>query len=1136
MATFFRIITRTTDTEGNSAQESIQVKAGEAFAEIPEVSFAFPAVVSTQIGNSDNPYWSNAQSLGFAFCQVTPSPSEAGTGGFFVQTYYGSGTYPHAPARTFADTLKGDGTTLATDYFFSSRQMSLSDGGGFPTSGFMQSLDVSGLRPAMVISQDTQDDNPEFYTGIRRLNPKRLGARIPDTETVFTAFHHDLTSDSEQLRTIRILQEGVVQDDTIEEDQSNDSSRDDPRGNRIPRTVDGWPAGSFVFPHPYHYCPVYENNNLDSVNVMPYILVVEDGVQYPLRGTASVNGTAVDGQFTKFDTEISGQSVIRFEGSDQWYIVSGILSSSGLVIYDYGENPQFTNVAVQANRYAIGSGLIQVLPNIAGCSTWDIELTPKYNDGDVIPGDSVVYSVGFTGDGAISGTPQYEWVITRWNATTDAFISTSGTGVTTESVLEVPYSQNQRVQVDVQVSGTGQPVCVHTYNTGGQVLTPGANAGTWSPELRQLTNTDGETISSNRWFRREGAGAATDVIHHWRGLARCAAVAIQDSGFTMNDGQGVIYGNGVANFSSWPDQGAFVIYAKKKTDDGSGDYKFGINYYGTYSGKSTNSLTGCRYYQRWRVTDQRWENPENITARNLSIGSNYSSSVAYWAPNHWPMTYVVGISSDRTKIKVEDARKILNARNTGRKFWVIPNQLPDYWTASPPVIVPELTGFSLTTDEIEFSFALPNYINVGDAVVPALFDHWRNGPNSRVDTVPEKNWNLWQQSLYIVTDYLTEGDGSGTSRVDAASWEIDVDDTFAMHVFTPLVTTALRTSLYENSLVYFSFQRVAKKGRIMVVDQNREKLVTIEYEDANGFSRGDLDPSQAGGQNEYGSILKNCRIVQAKCGDEAITAGKITLRKGQIAFPYKEMTPSPDWVIDSRPATDPHFEMNMPGVRPVVPLANSHWYDLVQANLSGTEGQTGLLGELKSKPIWEEQIIPGWPVGAIPATDSIFIDTPDALPPEDPVDNDPWWWWRWFCVDENEMVTVSGAGQKPIGEVQAGDYVLADPTPGYYQVLDVQTKSVENGAVTVEFENGESLSCTGGHRIGKVVPNGVEWTPAVELQAGDPVLTTDGETTVASVVPREGTFNYVQLFVEETHTYYVGSVLTHNYKTRPWQY
>jgi hypothetical protein len=42
MTKFFRILAESTDTEGNNTRENIQVKATEAFADIPTVSYRFP--------------------------------------------------------------------------------------------------------------------------------------------------------------------------------------------------------------------------------------------------------------------------------------------------------------------------------------------------------------------------------------------------------------------------------------------------------------------------------------------------------------------------------------------------------------------------------------------------------------------------------------------------------------------------------------------------------------------------------------------------------------------------------------------------------------------------------------------------------------------------------------------------------------------------------------------------------------------------------------------------------------------------------------------------------------------------------------------------------------------------------------
>lgn len=1129
MAKFFNIVTRTTDQEGNSSQENVQVKAGESFAEIPEVSFQFPQVISTQIGDSNNPYWSNTVSRGFAFIGVTPTPSDAGTGGFFVQTYYNSGEYPHNPSRQFKDTAKGDGSTLENDWFFSTSLMSVA-GGGFPTSGFVQQTDVSGLRPALVISRDTQNDTPFFGDGIRRIKPGRLGARVPTADSIVMAYHHDLGSDPEQLRTLRVVQEGDVEDTEID-DTPEDTGRgsiDRTRG-RVSRTLVGWPAGSFIFPHPYHYCPVYENNALTSKNVLPYVLVVEDGTQYPLRGTVSVTGTSVTGSFTKFTQEISGQSVIRFEGDTNWYIVSGVISDSGLVIYDYGEAPSFTNVAAQANRFAIGSGLIEVLPNIAGCSDWSISLSPKYDDGDIIPGESLVYTVEFGGTGAISGTPSYQWTVSE-QPLAGGTITTSGTGHTSAGSLEVFYDETKKIQVEVTVSGSAQPICVHSYNTGYLNLKPGANPGTWSVNLRATTNSDGENISECRWFRREGAGPSTDWIHHWQSVAGPpTAVIKQPWAYNIYTLQG-----DAGAFDDWPDQGSVIVYARKKTDDGSNEARFGFNYLTTYTGKTSSSLTGVNSnsVQKWTVTDNGLSVPGGAGAFSLNP-AQYSMTAYYYNAMEWPMTYITGIDSSRTRIKVEDLRRIKEVRAPGgiQKFWILQSNAGSIQIN--PITIVGLNGFSLTTDELEIDTPLTNEVQVGDPIFPGFWEHWRHGSTARLDpSVPSNQWNAFNQNMCMIRGAHNR-DEDTFSNIDIINnpdgFTFAADETLRIIIWNFVIGAMYNDPTYGAFVNNGTLQRIMipEKGKILLPNVDRTKNLVFEYDGISRFHSSISGPQGSG--PEYGATLLNCRLVEDRSGTNAIDDdGNIFMYTGAPAFFYKELILTGEHTIETNNATDPHISINQPGHRTQINYTAAVWYDLVQSNLTEDE-KVGIVGTPKAENIWESRLT-NWPVGAMAQIDPIYTDLPDPLPPADPIDDDPSWWWWLLCIQQDEYVRVKDKGYRRIGSVKRGDLILGNGPDGdgWFPVSHVKLSHREDSALRIFFANGEAFTCTDVHPLAKLTKVGRRWTKAKNIKVGDQIQTLTKPTEVIDIKEVPGPDYFVDLAVEKAKTFYVGKILVHN--------
>ena len=123
-------------------------------------------------------------------------------------------------------------------------------------------------------------------------------------------------------------------------------------------------------------------------------------------------------------------------------------------------------------------------------------------------------------------------------------------------------------------------------------------------------------------------------------------------------------------------------------------------------------------------------------------------------------------------------------------------------------------------------------------------------------------------------------------------------------------------------------------------------------------------------------------------------------------------------------------------------------------------------------------------------------------------------------------------GEKPIEEIQAGDYVWAwDEATGDVTLKKVvETYVRETDELVHVFVNNEEIICTPSHPFYSPVKG---WTDAVQLRAGDILVLVNGEYVVIEKVQHELLETPVKVYnfnVEDYHTYYVAesSVLVHN--------
>ena len=129
-------------------------------------------------------------------------------------------------------------------------------------------------------------------------------------------------------------------------------------------------------------------------------------------------------------------------------------------------------------------------------------------------------------------------------------------------------------------------------------------------------------------------------------------------------------------------------------------------------------------------------------------------------------------------------------------------------------------------------------------------------------------------------------------------------------------------------------------------------------------------------------------------------------------------------------------------------------------------------------------------------------------------------------------LVLTDDGQIPIEDIEAGDYVYAtDPETGesgYKRVA--QTFKRETDELVHVTYSGGTITTTPTHPF-YVAQKG--WTAAIELRAGDMLVTVNGEYVIVEKVQHELLETPVSVYnfeVEDYHTYYVGgtSVLVHN--------
>jgi RHS repeat-associated protein len=127
------------------------------------------------------------------------------------------------------------------------------------------------------------------------------------------------------------------------------------------------------------------------------------------------------------------------------------------------------------------------------------------------------------------------------------------------------------------------------------------------------------------------------------------------------------------------------------------------------------------------------------------------------------------------------------------------------------------------------------------------------------------------------------------------------------------------------------------------------------------------------------------------------------------------------------------------------------------------------------------------------------------------------------CSFPPDTPVATPSGQRPIGELEPGDEVLAyDPAAGTASARSVSAVSVHaDEAIATVLVDGERLVTTPDH---PVLTAGRGWLAAGELRAGETIRRLDGTTgTVFAVVVATRQQRMWDLTVEGVHTYAVGA-------------
>jgi len=1108
----FRITTE--DGDGNTATENVSVNSGPAEASPPTVTFNFPSGVRVEAGDGVDPYWGAGTKLAPVFCKVFPTarPTEGGNGEFEVQYYSTAAKHPNSPDRRFSLTHEGVGgqlslalTNEATDY------ITVSSGIGITGSGLCQSADLVGFRKAIQITTDATSTSTGTRTTRFGRTTRIAGRRITigDDDEGISAYHHNLSNN-------RVY--------TLE------------RGNRAHgRVLKAWEAGANINLHPYHYVPMYSNAGAFDILVKPHIMVSETGTQYPLTGRVDVTGTAVVGTNTDFLNEISGggtgsyhvsgaTNIIRFDGTEHWYIISGVLSSSGLTIYDYGDSLAITDKAAEVNAYTLGSGTVAIQPDLTGCNDWDVRITPQYEVGDTVSSLSVDYTATIDATkvgGAISGTPGYFWEVDISGvSTTPTWSGLVPGNIATQTVV---YTANTSKRVRVTVSGFGQLACQHQYDTGDLSLVDGISAGTWKSVQTSRAGHWGE-VESNIRTELVGSRQADKYYHHnltaMKPKQTETTSSVSQSSTTINVTPGTI--------DSWPNKGTVIIRGNQRTLTTPNHHHHQQYFRVTYTGKTNSSLTGLA---NKRVFEMQADRPYD--QRGLRNYENYPSTISaghpVWIQQMQPhpfSTVEAVISNNRVRL-----RDVAGMSNGSTIKWV------RFFTAFDDTGYRSRGGqmfdqpyriisTSSSSREITLDRNLDHAIAAGMLCVMQPYTDANNGdlfPSSvsydRLNFLNTSAWMVYQPSSVTTTLNKT---GTGTGIKDY------------LYIWDPMHN--IMRGDYEERQGW----RLPPVGRMIFPrgTSSTDKGIVIEY---NGVS-GPLTPGTHGFGNNVNGItgaragvyrLYNVRIV-ADLTKSTIDEWEIGPRTGLIPYQDADIIPLSVLTFESTDAdiaysfnggTSKHLGWSQP-------LANEVF---VSDDITKTRNSQGIV-TIPIRTNYESQHYPEFPDPAVRSAPPVYINDPEGGGD----DGDPGGFYNpggpgsiFGCIHYDSIVEIwngESYDKMKVKDVKVGQLIRTPDGPK--EVLD-RLESRHGHTRIINTSGGRTLHCTHIHPIATVQKNGkIVWKKAAFIEQGEDVMTDTGPQKVDSNIYLNFTGRtahpFYDLSVADVHQFFANGILVHN--------
>lgn len=1098
----FKLKITTQDSDGNTASENVSVNSGPSECTPPIVTFAFPSGVRAEVGDSIDPFWSASTFLAPVFCKVFPTarPDEGGDGAFLVQAYSTAAKWPNSPDSRFEQTFEGVGGQL-TEVLDSttSNFMVVSSGIGVTGSGLVQSADLVGLRKAIQITDDAIATSTGATT--TRFGKKtRVASRqelIGDDDEGISAYTHDLTNN-------RVY--------TLE------------RGNRsfgrIPQT---WPIGTNITFHPYHYVPMYVNAGAVDLQFIPHIMVQEVGTQYPLTGTMNVTGITVSGTNTDFFNEISGSAgggnhisgagnLIKFGDAESWYVISGIQSSSVLVIYDYGDNLNLTAQPAQVNCYTLGSGTVSVQPDLTGCSSWDIRLSPQFSTGDTVASLSVDYTVLIDATvvgGAISGTPNYEWEVLSGTV----FSGLNPGNLATQTVI---YETGVAQRIRVTVSGSGQPTCTHQYDTGNLSLIEGVSAGTWKSLQTTEIGTGGQVVAKIR-SQLQGSRLADKFYHHH--LSAMKPLQTKITSLTTATAGSIFVTAG--DIDAWPTKGTVIIKGGTVTLF-TGFFTFSVHqiyHRFSYTGKTNDRLTGIVHRGNFGVPTTAEFDQTKIGP--VSVGINAPSGSDIWIQQNQPHPFSkIEAITGANKVRLRDVAGI---HNGSAIKWV--RFAPSYeesaaYRARGGRLFDQpyrIISTNSTTREITLDRNLHAAIKENMLCIMQPYTDQTVGfmyPSS----VSQDRLNFWSTTGFFV--YNPDEISSLRNTTITSSTGV------TLYVWDPMQNIIKGRSEAAQQM------RIPQVGRMLLPrgTSSLSKGIVIEYNGYTGpipsFVLAGIPFPINGIQANLPGIfaLENVKIVTAlsDSGDD-VSVGPRTL-----LIPYQDMEITPLSVLTFEP-TDADIGYNFDGgtskhIGWSQPLADQIFVtDSIDPNTTNQD-----IVSIPDRTNYESQHFSAWPQAAIRSAPPVHINKPLVEPPTGSFSGGG----SSGCIHYNTIVKVWNG--EDYDEVQIKDVKVGQKihTPeGPKEVMNrIESRHGKTHIITIA--DGRSVHCTEVHPIATLYDGKIVWRKAVLIEQGEKVMTDMGPQTVNANICVSFTGRTIHPFydlqVVDVHQFYANGILVHN--------